>query len=73
MLDQRYQPLQPDIERLIQLPEGSMGRVYAELIRGLNYDPEFSGRAQSLARPNGSPSRSGLIQSLSKGLATACV
>ena len=41
MLEQRYPPLQPDIERPIQLPEGSLGWVYAELIRGLNYDPEF--------------------------------
>ena len=41
MLEGRYPPLQPDIERLIQLPEGSLGRVYAELIRRLNYDPEF--------------------------------
>ncbi|WP_315859532.1 MULTISPECIES: Coq4 family protein [unclassified Cyanobium] len=41
MLEQRYPPLQPDIERLIQLPVGSLGRSYAELIRRLNYDPEF--------------------------------
>ena len=41
MLEQRYPPLQPDIERLIQLPEGSLGRTYAELIRRLNYDHEF--------------------------------
>ena len=41
MLEQRYPPMQPDIERLIQLPEGSLGRSYAELIRRLNYDPEF--------------------------------
>lgn len=41
MLDQRYPPLQPDIDRLIQLPEGSLGRSYAELIRRLHYDPEF--------------------------------
>ena len=41
MLEGRYPPLQPDIDRLIQLPEGSLGRVYAELIRRLNYDPEF--------------------------------
>ncbi len=41
LLDQRYPPLQPDIDRLIQLPEGSLGRSYAELIRRLNYDPEF--------------------------------
>ncbi len=41
MLEQRYPPLQPDIERLIQLPEGSLGRSYAELIRRLNYDPQF--------------------------------
>ena len=41
MLEGRYLPLEPDIDRLIQLPEGSLGRVYAELIRRLNYDPEF--------------------------------
>jgi ubiquinone biosynthesis protein Coq4 len=41
MLDQRYPPLQPDIDRLIQLPEGSLGRGYAELIRRLQYDPAF--------------------------------
>ena len=41
MLDQRYPPLQPDIDHLIQLPEGSLGRGYAELIRRLHYDPEF--------------------------------
>lgn len=41
MLDQRYPPLQPDIDGLIKLPEGSLGRSYAELIRKLNYDPEF--------------------------------
>jgi ubiquinone biosynthesis protein Coq4 len=41
MLDQRYPPLQPDVDQLIQLPEGSLGRSYAELIRQLNYDPEF--------------------------------
>ena len=41
MLDQRYPPLQPDIDRLIRLPEGSLGRSYAALIRRLNYDPAF--------------------------------
>ena len=41
MLEGRYPPLQPDIDRLIQLPEGSLGRGYAELIRRLHYDPEF--------------------------------
>lgn len=41
MLDQRYPPLQPDLDRLMQLPEGSLGRGYATLIRRLNYDPEF--------------------------------
>ena len=41
MLEWRYPPLQPDIDELIQLPEASLGRVYAELIRRLNYDPEF--------------------------------
>ena len=41
MLEGRYPPLQPDIDELIQLPEASLGRVYAELIRRLNYDPEF--------------------------------
>ncbi|MCT0217896.1 hypothetical protein KQ304_02615 [Synechococcus sp. CS-1329] len=41
MMDQRYPPLQPDIERMIQMPDGSLGRRYAQLIRGLNYDPAF--------------------------------
>ncbi|MEX0587840.1 MAG: Coq4 family protein [Cyanobium sp.] len=41
MLEERYPPMQPDIGRLIQLPEGSLGRGYAELITRLNYDPEF--------------------------------
>ncbi|MCT0249122.1 Coq4 family protein [Synechococcus sp. CS-205] len=41
MMDQRYPPLQPDIERMIQMPEGSLGHGYAQLIRHLNYDPEF--------------------------------
>ncbi|MEX0588142.1 MAG: Coq4 family protein [Cyanobium sp.] len=41
MLEGRYPPMQPDIDRLIQLPEGSLGRGYAELIIRLNYDPEF--------------------------------
>ena len=41
LMDSRYPPLQPDIERLIQMPQGSLGRRYAELIRQLGYDPEF--------------------------------
>jgi ubiquinone biosynthesis protein Coq4 len=41
MLDQRYPPFQPDLAALEQLPEGSLGRAYAGMIRKLNYDPEF--------------------------------
>lgn len=41
MLEERYPPLQPDIERLRQLPPGSLGRRYADLILSLGYDPEF--------------------------------
>jgi ubiquinone biosynthesis protein Coq4 len=41
LMDERYPPLQPDLERLSALPEGSLGHSYAALIRGLNYDPEF--------------------------------
>ncbi len=41
LLEARYPPFQPDIDRLITLPPGSLGRSYAELIRRLNYDPEF--------------------------------
>ncbi len=41
LLEQRYPPLQPDIERLRHLPPGSLGRRYAELILFLGYDPEF--------------------------------
>lgn len=41
LMDGRYPPLQPDLDRLIQLPAGSLGHTYASLIRRLNYDPEF--------------------------------
>ncbi len=41
LLEQRYPPLEPDIERLRQLPPGSLGNRYAELILSLGYDPEF--------------------------------
>jgi ubiquinone biosynthesis protein COQ4 len=41
LMEQRYPPLQPDIDRLIQLPPGTLGRRYAELIRQQGYDPEF--------------------------------
>lgn len=41
LLEQRYPPLQPDIEALRQLPPGSLGRRYADLILSLGYDPEF--------------------------------
>lgn len=41
LMDSRYPPLQPDIAALIQLPKGSLGRRYAELITQLGYDPDF--------------------------------
>lgn len=41
MLEGRYPPLQPVIELLRQLPPGSLGRRYADLIMALGYDPEF--------------------------------
>ncbi len=41
LMDSRYPPLQPDIPALIQLPPGTLGRRYAELIHTLGYDPEF--------------------------------
>jgi ubiquinone biosynthesis protein COQ4 len=41
LMDGRYPPLQPDIERLAQLPAGSLGERYARLITKLGYDPEF--------------------------------
>ena len=41
LMDGRYPPLQPDIDQLIQLPPGTLGRRYAELIRQLGYDPDF--------------------------------
>jgi len=41
MLEQRYPPFQPDVKALEQLPEGTLGRAYAGMIRKLNYDPEF--------------------------------
>ena len=41
MMDERYPPLQPDLDSLDQYPAGSLGHEYAALIRKLNYDPEF--------------------------------
>jgi ubiquinone biosynthesis protein Coq4 len=41
LMDSRFPPLQPAIAELIQLPPGSLGRRYAELITQLGYDPEF--------------------------------
>jgi len=41
LMDQRYPPLQPDIATLSQLPQGSLGQRYAQLITSLGYDPEF--------------------------------
>ena len=41
LMDQRYPPLQPDIAHLSQLPKGSLGQRYAQLITSLGYDPEF--------------------------------
>jgi ubiquinone biosynthesis protein Coq4 len=41
MMDARYPPLQPDLERLAEYPPGSLGNAYATLILKLNYDPEF--------------------------------
>lgn len=41
MLEERYPPLQPDIDALSQLPEGTLGHRYALLIRSQGYDPEF--------------------------------
>ena len=41
LMEERYPPLQPDIERLSQLPPGSLGERYARLILSLGYDPEF--------------------------------
>ena len=41
MIDQRYPPFQPDLAALEALPEQSLGRAYAGMIRKLNYDPDF--------------------------------
>ena len=41
LMDQRYPPLQPDIATLSQLPQGSLGQRYWQLITSLGYDPEF--------------------------------
>ncbi len=41
LMDSRYPPLQPDLDRLSALPPGSLGHTYAALIRRLNYDPSF--------------------------------
>ena len=41
LMDERYPPLQPDLDQLSRLPEGSLGERYARLINNLGYDPEF--------------------------------
>jgi ubiquinone biosynthesis protein Coq4 len=41
MMDERYPPLQPNIDRLAQLPPRTLGHSYASLILRLRYDPEF--------------------------------
>lgn len=41
MMEERYPPLQPDIEKLAQMPPGTLGHSYASLILRLRYDPEF--------------------------------
>jgi ubiquinone biosynthesis protein Coq4 len=41
LMDQRYPPVQPDLETLRTLPVGSLGQRYAQLITSLGYDPEF--------------------------------
>ena len=41
LLEERYPPLQPDLERMQQLPSNSLGFQYAKLILGQGYDPDF--------------------------------
>jgi ubiquinone biosynthesis protein COQ4 len=41
MLAERHPPPQPDIDSLRQLPPGTLGRRYADLILSLGYDPGF--------------------------------
>ena len=58
LLDSRYPPLQPDLDQLLALPEGSLGHTYAALIRRLNYDPAFFRPGRSIPKAAGSPSGS---------------
>ena len=41
MMEQRFPAFQPNIETLELLPEGTLGRAYAGMIRRLNYDADF--------------------------------
>ena len=41
LLEQRYPPFQPNVDELLQLPEGSLGHAYAAMISNLHYDPDF--------------------------------
>jgi len=41
MLTGRYPPLNPDIDQLSRLPQGTLGQRYAQLILQLGYDPSF--------------------------------
>ena len=41
MMDQRYPAFQPDLDKLKNCPEGSLGKAYVEMFLRLNYDPDF--------------------------------
>ena len=41
LLEERYPPLQPDLEAMQQLPSNSLGFHYAKLILDQGYDPDF--------------------------------
>ena len=53
MIEQRYPPFQPDLAALEALPQGSLGRAYAGMIRRLSYDPEFSALVKPKPRLSG--------------------
>jgi ubiquinone biosynthesis protein Coq4 len=41
MMNSRFPPLQPDVERLARMTPGSLGHGYATLIQRFNYDADF--------------------------------
>ena len=41
MIEQRYMGVDYDLEAMLQMPQGSLGWTYAQVMTEINYDPKF--------------------------------